>query len=84
MPLLALFNNPVQNNSSYIWTSELYFVLLYQITHLRFDMKRIVYFDILNVIACFCVVCMHCNGWIHMFIHDNLWGATYWRTMTMN
>ena len=38
-------------------------------------MKRIVYFDILNVIACFCVVCMHCNGWIHMFIHDNLWGA---------
>ena len=38
-------------------------------------MKRIVYFDILNVIACFCVVCMHCNGWIHLFIKDDLWGA---------
>ena len=38
-------------------------------------MKRIVYFDILNVIACFCVVCMHCNGWIHKFIKDDLWGA---------
>lgn len=38
-------------------------------------MKRIVYYDILNVIACFCVVCMHCNGWIHKFIHDDLWGS---------
>ena len=38
-------------------------------------MKRIVYFDILNVIACFCVVCMHCNGWIHKFIKDDLWGT---------
>lgn len=38
-------------------------------------MRRIVYFDILNVIACFCVVCMHCNGWIHKFIHDDLWGT---------
>lgn len=38
-------------------------------------MKRIVYFDILNVTACFCVVRMHCYGRIHMFIHDNLWGA---------
>ena len=38
-------------------------------------MKRIVYFDILNVIACFCVVCMHCNGWIHLFIKDDLWGV---------
>ena len=38
-------------------------------------MKRIVYFDILNVIACFSVVCLHCNGWIHIFIKDNLWGA---------
>ena len=38
-------------------------------------MRRIVYFDILNVIACFCVVCMHCNGWIHLFIKDDLWAA---------
>lgn len=38
-------------------------------------MKRIVYIDILNIIACFCVVCMHCNGWIHKFIKDDLWGA---------
>ena len=38
-------------------------------------MSRIVYFDILNVIACFCVVCMHCNGWIHKFSHDDLWGV---------
>ena len=34
-----------------------------------------VYFDILNVIACFSVVCMHCNGWIHKFIKDDLWGV---------
>lgn len=59
----------------YFWTSKQYFVLLYQITHQRLGMKRIVYFDILNVIACFCVVCMHCNGWIHLFIKDDLWGA---------
>lgn len=38
-------------------------------------MSRIVYFDILNVIACFSVVCMHCNGWIHKFSHDDLWGV---------
>ena len=38
-------------------------------------MKRIVYLDILNVISCFSVVCMHCNGWIHTFNKDDLWGA---------
>ena len=26
------------------------------------ERKRIVYFDVLNVLACLCVVGMHCNG----------------------
>lgn len=29
--------------------------------------KRIVYFDVLNVLACICVIGMHCNGLVHEF-----------------
>ena len=31
------------------------------------ERKRIVYFDVLNVLACLCVVGMHCNGAVHAF-----------------
>lgn len=35
--------------------------------------QRILYFDILNVVACFSVVCLHCNGFVHSFIKDDWW-----------
>lgn len=35
--------------------------------------KRIPYFDILNVLSCFCVVCLHCNGYVHSFVKDDWW-----------
>lgn len=35
--------------------------------------KRIAYFDILNVISCFGVVCLHSNGYVHSFVKDSWW-----------
>ncbi|WP_431356685.1 acyltransferase [Prevotella communis] len=35
--------------------------------------QRVWYFDILNVVACICVVCLHCNGFVHSFIKDSWW-----------
>lgn len=35
--------------------------------------RRIVYFDILNVISCFGVVCLHSNGYVHSFDKDAWW-----------
>ena len=35
--------------------------------------KRILYIDILNIIACICVVAMHCNGIVHMFSNSRAW-----------
>lgn len=35
--------------------------------------ERIAYFDVLNVISCFSVVCLHCNGYIHSFVKDEWW-----------
>lgn len=35
--------------------------------------ERIVYYDVLNVVSCFSVVCLHCNGYIHSFIKDEWW-----------
>lgn len=32
--------------------------------------KRIIYIDVLNIIACICVVAMHCNGIVHTFSYD--------------
>lgn len=32
--------------------------------------KRIIYYDILNIIACFCVVLLHHNGIVHDFSND--------------
>ena len=37
------------------------------------ERKRIVYFDVLNVLACFCVVGMHCNGAVHAFSDSSVW-----------
>ena len=36
-------------------------------------MKRIPYFDILNVFACLSVIALHCNGYTHTFAHDAAW-----------
>ena len=35
--------------------------------------RRIAYFDILNVISCFGVVCLHSNGYVHSFDKDAWW-----------
>ena len=37
------------------------------------ERKRIVYFDVLNVLACLCVVGMHCNGAVHVFSDSSVW-----------
>ena len=34
---------------------------------------RVLYYDVLNVLACISVVCMHSNGYIHSFIKDDWW-----------
>lgn len=34
---------------------------------------RVAYFDVLNVISCISVVCLHCNGYIHTFNKDEWW-----------
>lgn len=36
-------------------------------------MRRIIYFDILNVISCLAVVGLHANGFVHTFIKDEWW-----------
>lgn len=36
-------------------------------------MKRIVYYDILNIAACFSVVVLHSNGAVHTYGHDSTW-----------
>ena len=35
--------------------------------------KPIAYYDALNVLACFCVIAMHCNGVVHSFEHSSVW-----------
>ena len=35
--------------------------------------KRIAYYDLLNVISCFGVVCLHSNGYVHSFVKDSWW-----------
>lgn len=35
--------------------------------------KRIVYFDFLNIAACFCVICMHTNGIAHTYSDTLAW-----------
>lgn len=35
--------------------------------------NRIIYFDILNIIACIAVLFLHCNGGVHSFSNTRLW-----------
>lgn len=35
--------------------------------------KRILYFDVLNIMACFCVILMHHNGIVHFFSDTMQW-----------
>ena len=35
--------------------------------------KAILYLDVLNVLACICVVGMHCNGIVHNFDGSSAW-----------
>lgn len=35
--------------------------------------KRVVYIDLLNVLACICVISMHVNGIVHTFSYDRAW-----------
>lgn len=35
--------------------------------------NRIAYYDVLNVVSCISVVCLHCNGYVHYFIKDDWW-----------
>lgn len=35
--------------------------------------KYILYFDILNIIACLCVIYMHCNGVVHTYSNTRVW-----------
>ena len=35
--------------------------------------NRVLYIDILNVLSCVSVVCLHANGYIHKFIKDDWW-----------
>lgn len=37
------------------------------------EKKRIVYFDLLNIVACFCVILLHCNGIVHTFSNTSAW-----------
>lgn len=40
----------------------------------KINMKqRKVYIDILNIAACFCVICMHCNGIVHTYSDSVTW-----------
>lgn len=35
--------------------------------------KNVVYFDLLNILACLCVIGMHCNGIVHYFENTSAW-----------
>lgn len=35
--------------------------------------QYILYFDLLNIAACLCVIFMHCNGAVHTFSNTRLW-----------
>lgn len=35
--------------------------------------ERIVYYDILNILACFCVILLHCNGMAHVYSNNRGW-----------
>lgn len=35
--------------------------------------QRKIYIDMLNIVACFCVICMHCNGIVHNYTDSIEW-----------
>lgn len=35
--------------------------------------QSVVYFDLLNILACLCVIGMHCNGIVHYFDNSDAW-----------
>ena len=35
--------------------------------------KRIIYYDVLNILACIAVIFLHCNGAVHEFSNTRLW-----------
>ena len=35
--------------------------------------SRVLYYDILNVLACICVVALHCNGIVHEYSNTAVW-----------
>lgn len=35
--------------------------------------ERVLYYDVLNILACFCVIWLHCNGIVHTYTHDRAW-----------
>lgn len=37
--------------------------------------ERIVYFDLLNIAACFCVICLHCNNMVHTYSPGLNWAC---------
>ena len=37
------------------------------------DNKRVLYFDLLNISACFAVICLHHNGIVHEFSNSRVW-----------
>ena len=40
---------------------------------LDINKRRVLYFDVLNVLSCFSVVCLHSNGYVHEYIKDDYW-----------
>lgn len=37
------------------------------------EKKHILYFDLLNIIACLCVIYMHCNSAVHTYSNTRVW-----------
>jgi len=40
------------------------------------DKQRILYFDVLNILACFCVIWLHCNGMVHNYSTSRAWATS--------
>lgn len=38
--------------------------------------RKVVYFDVLNILACLCVIGMHCNGIVHIFDGSAVWAQS--------
>ena len=39
------------------------------------DNKRVLYYDLLNIAACVCVVALHCNQMVHTWSHGKNWAV---------